>query len=50
VLLRPLLFIPANKLKYVDNALTIKPRLDAIIIDLENSVPLNEKYSTILSK
>ena len=43
VLLRSILFIPANKPKYADNVLTKRPRPDAIVIDLEDSIPPNEK-------
>lgn len=38
-----MLFIPANKAKYVESALSVRPAPDAVIIDLEDGAPTGER-------
>ncbi len=43
MLLRSLLYIPANKPRYIQSALSMAEKPDAIILDLEDGVPNDQK-------
>ncbi|KUO91189.1 MAG: hypothetical protein AT710_07280 [Thermocladium sp. ECH_B] len=45
MLLRSMLYIPANKPKYIQSALSLQNKPDAVILDLEDGVPHDQKDS-----